>query len=207
MEILGKLFGSEARVKIIRLFLFNQEDAFDIKDISQRSKVNKGIAKKDTENLVKAGLLRKKTFYKTVLKKKGKKKIEKKAKSKGYVLNTGFPYLNPLRQLLISGKNFKGEELVKKLSKAGKLKLVIVAGVFNHDENSRLDVMIVGNNVNKASLSGIISSIEAEMGKEILYAYFEENDFKYRMQMYDKLIKDVLDYPHNILLDKLPLQY
>jgi hypothetical protein len=41
------------------------------------------------------------------------------------------------------------------------------------------------------------------MGKEIRYSAFETGEFQYRLGMYDKLIRDVLDYPHETVLDKL----
>ncbi len=207
MEILSKLFGSEARVKIIRLFLFNPEEIFDIDDISERSKVNKNLAKKEVDGLLKAALLKKKSFYKLTEKKSGKKVIEKRKRVNGYSLNPNFPYLSSLRNFLMSGRDFGGTEVLKKLSKAGQLKLVIVAGVFTKDETSRLDLLVVGNNLNKTALSNVVSSIEADLGKEINYAYFETGDFKYRIEMCDKLIKDVLDYPHQKLLDRIPLQF
>jgi hypothetical protein len=45
--------------------------------------------------------------------------------------------------------------------------------------------------------------MEAEIGKELVFASFETADFHYRLGMYDKLIRDILDYPHQKLLDKL----
>ena len=205
MEILGKLFGSEARVKIMRLFLFNQDQIYDLDMVSQKSKVNKKTVKKEFLALERSALIKRKVFFKIVERKKRGKKIQKKVKSQGYCLNQAFSYLSALRQLLVSGKNLEGDEIVKRLSKAGKLKLVAVAGVFTQDKDSRLDMLVVGNNINKASLLNIIKSIEAELGKELLYAHFETEDFKYRLEMYDKLIRDVLDYPHKVLLDKIGL--
>lgn len=205
MNILGKLFGSEARVKIMRLFLFNPHDAYDVDMVSQKSKVNAKIVKKEFAALEKSGLIKKKVFVKTVERKKRGKKIEKKIRSKGYMLNEHFSYLSALQQLLVSGKNLEGDEIIKKFSKVGRLKLIVVSGVFIQNQDSRLDILIVGDNINKAALSQIMKSIEAELGKELMYAYFETEDFKYRLAMYDKLIKDMIDYPHKTLLDKLYL--
>ena len=205
MEILSKLFGSEARVKIMRLFLFNQDDIYDLDMVSQKSKVDKKTVKKEYIVLEKAGLIKRKAFVKIVETNRRGKNIQIKVKSRGYHLNQNFSYLLALRHLLVSGKHLEGDEIVKRLSKAGKLKFVAVAGVFTQDKDSRVDMLVVGNNLNTNSLNNIIKSIEAELGKELVYANFETEDFKYRLEMYDKLIKDVLDYPHKVLLDKLNL--
>ena len=66
-------------------------------------------------------------------------------------------------------------------------------------------MLIVGNSVSKPSLTSAIKSIEAEIGRELMYVYFEKEDFEYRLGMNDRLIRDVLDYPHQLLLDKINL--
>ena len=93
MDILGKLFGSESRVKIMRLFLSNPEEAYDVEDISHRSKVNKNISKKEIDLLLRAGLIKKKSYFKLVEKKKRGKVVQKRVKKNGYALRREFPYL------------------------------------------------------------------------------------------------------------------
>ena len=203
MDTLSTIFGSEARVRIMRLFLFNSEIIFDIEMISNKSKVSKNVAKKEVIILEKAKLIQKKSFFRIIQKKKGKKVVNKKLKIHGYDLNQDFAYVTALKQLLIKTKTLEGGEIVKRLGRAGKLKLVIVAGVFTQDKDSRVDIFVVGNNIKKNTLSNVIKSIEAELGKELIYAYFETQDYQYRLGMYDKLIRDVLDYPHQVLLDKI----
>lgn len=205
MDILSRIFGSEARVKIMRLFLFNSEEIFDVDTISDKSKVNKNITKKEIIILEKAKLIKKRAFSKLIKKRKRGKVTDVKVKLRGYYLNKDFSYISALKQLLIKTKMLEGREIVKRLSRAGKLKLVIIAGVFTQDKDSRIDMFVVGNNINKSTLNKVIKSIEAELGKELVYVYFETQDFQYRLGMYDKLIRDVLDYPHQVLLDKIPL--
>jgi hypothetical protein len=42
--------------------------------------------------------------------------------------------------------------------------------------------------------------LEAEIGAELVYAVFDTKEFIYRLNMYDKLVRDILDYPHEVLL-------
>ena len=206
METLGVLFNSQARVKIIRLFLFNQDLTYDFKDVCYKSKVLPQEAKKELSLLQKAGLIKTKLFYKTIIKQKGKKNIELKKKEKGWCLDLNFSYMNALRGLLLSTESLERANIVKKLSTAGKLKFVLVAGVFIQDVDSRLDMLVVGDGIKRTVIEKSIKDIEAEIGKDLVYAYFETEDFKYRLSMYDKLIRDALDYPHKVLLDKILLQ-
>jgi hypothetical protein len=203
METLGILFNSQARVKIIRLFLFNQEMTYDFGDICNKSKIKPNEARKELSLLKKAGLIKTRVFYKTIIKKKGKKQIESKKKEKGWCLDLSFSYMIALRDLLLSTESLERANIVKKLSSAGKLKFVLVAGVFIQDPDSRLDMLVVGDGIRKSTLEKGIKDIESEIGKELAYAYFDTEDFKYRLGMYDKLVRDALDYPHKVLLDKI----
>src|ERR1035437_3892673 len=205
MDALSTIFGSEARVKIMRLFLFNPETIFDIDMVSDKSKVSHDTARKELFVLEKAKIVKRKNFSKTVTKKVGKIFKDIKVKSHGYYLNQDFSYITALKQLLIKTKTLEGGEIVNRLSKSGKLKLVIVSGVFIQNKDSRVDMFIVGNNISKSSLTNVIKSIEAEIGKELNYVFFETPDYEYRLGMYDNLIRDVLDYPHQVLLDKISI--
>ncbi|MGB8816067.1 MAG: hypothetical protein WCC74_02430 [Minisyncoccia bacterium] len=206
MKTLGILFNSQARVKIIRLFLFNKDMTYDFKDICDKTKVKSGEAKKELSLLQKSGLIKTKIFYKSIIKKSGDKQTELKKKEKGWCLELGFSYMNALRELLLSTESFGSTNIVKKLSSAGKLKFVLVAGIFIQDPDSRLDILVVGDSIKKSTIEKKIKDIESEIGKELVYAYFETVDFKYRLGMYDKLIRDALDYPHKVLLDRIMSQ-
>ena len=66
IQVLEKIFGSSSKVKIMRMFLFNKEVAFDIDDVVSMSKVKKDVARKEINNLERAWLLKKKSFFKEI---------------------------------------------------------------------------------------------------------------------------------------------
>ncbi|MFC1802298.1 hypothetical protein ACFLY7_02555, partial [Patescibacteria group bacterium] len=114
-----------------------------------------------------------------------------------------FTYLKPLRSLLINTEHFQGDDINKKLKKTGKIKLVVLSGVFIHDKDSRVDILIVGDSLKKNLLERAVGDFESELGRELKYVFFDTNDFKYRLDVYDKLVRDILDYPHKKILNKL----
>jgi len=198
MEILAKLFGSEARVKIMKLFLLNSEQAFENTEISGRAKIAPAVSRKELNLLNKINLIKKKSFFKENSKKKGgKKKIE------GWILNPDFPLLSPLQNLLIESGTLKPNEIVDKLKGVGNLKLLIVAGIFIQDLNSRADILIVGDNISDTAVEKAMRTLESEVGRELRYVVFETADFKYRLGIYDKLLRDILDYSHKKIIDKI----
>ncbi|MDP3996651.1 MAG: hypothetical protein Q8P86_03095 [bacterium] len=189
----------------MRLFLFNPKTAFSSKDIARRAKLGDSAVRRELLVLKKSGLITGKVFTRTVEQTKENKKVLRKKREDGWILKKGFPYLSQFQQLLIYTVLIKNEEIVRKLNFAGKIKLVVVAGVFIRDFDSRVDILVVGDRIKDKVLENIIKDIEAEIGKELSFAVFATDDFKYRLGMYDKLIRDILDYPHKTLLDKIGL--
>ncbi len=206
MDILSKLFGSEAKVKIVRLFLFNPDQPYSSSDIAARSKISLPGVRHEVVLLKRMGMVKGKRFSRVVPVRKNKKTIFKKKSEGGWVLNPAFPHLPALRDLLINTVLVKYPDMIRRLNTAGRMKLVIVSGVFIHEEDSRIDLLVVGDSIRLPALENVIRGIESEIGKELRYAAFETADFEYRLGMYDKLVRDILDYPHRIILDRLGLE-
>lgn len=203
MDILEKIFGSAGKVRLMRLFLFNPKAAYTLPVIVDRVQISSGAARRELSNLEKMGLIRKRVQRMP----KGGEAVASK-KSKGpkaivWMIDEEFPFIKQLEIILVNTVELLRGDLVKTLSKVGRLKLVIVSGVFTHNPESRVDILIVGDNLKKRLLQNVIKNIESEVGKELRYATFETADFNYRLSVYDKLIRDILDYPHERLIDKM----
>lgn len=203
MQTLATLFGSSARVKIMRLFLFNKDTVFDVEQVALRTAERPSAVAQVVAELAKVGLVRKRMFVKTVLKKVRGKKVEKRVKASGWGLDETFKYLGSLQNLLIQIGPLEEGEIMKRVKKAGKLKFVATSGIFVQNWESRLDLILVGDNLRLSVIERAIHSMETEIGREIRYSAFETRDFAYRLSMHDKLIRDVLDFPHHVLVDKL----
>lgn len=195
MNILAKLFSSEALVKIMRLFLMNQEAGFENKDISKHCRTKPAATKRELQLLQSIGFVKKGSFYKTI-------KIhnrETRRKVSGWFTNSEFPYLSALFDLLIASKSIDKKDLIGRIRKTGKIKMLVVAGAFLKDEESRLDILVVGDGISQKKFENMIRGLESEIGTELRYSAFTVDEFKYRLSMYDKLICDVFDYNHEIL--------
>ncbi len=196
MDVLGKLFGSTARVKILRLFVFNERTQFSADLVARRAKITLPVARRELRALEQAGLVR-----------RGATARRGKSGGPKFRLEAGFPHLAPLRYFLANTAALDDQDILRKLRAArGKLSLVIAAGMFIQDADSRIDLLIVGDGLKERALAGVVKDIEAELGKEIRLAVFSRKDFEYRHSMYDKLVRDILDYPHRTLLDRIGVE-
>ena len=201
---LEKLFGSSARVKMIRLFLSNPEKVFSLEDVSRRAKVPTPAAKRELSLFKGMGMIKQKDeiIDQPVKLKDGTIKTKKK-KFNGYFLNALFPFVHALRNLVLNAAPVDKEAMIKEINTIGRVKLVVFSGIFTNHENSRVDLLLVGDSMKETKLDKVLKNIEADIGKEIVYAVFKTDDFMYRLGMYDRFIRDILEYPHEKAVNKL----
>ena len=190
MDPLSRLFGSFARLKLLRLFLFNEESGFTVTDISFRTKTPKDQVRKELTQLLAAGVIR------------------KRASKNGaaYAVNRRFPYYDALLGFLRSTTSLSDTDIINTLKKAGALKVVAMSGLFTGAIETKVDILIVGDNLDDKKLEAAIHSLEAHLGRELAYAAFTTQDFRYRVGVYDRLVRDVFDYPHRTIVDKIGIR-
>lgn len=203
MDTLSILFGSALRVKMMRLFLFNPESIFDIDYIIGKTDAKPKDIEREAALLRKTGLVKATKMTKFVSAKKGKKIVEKKQRVNAYSLDRKFKFREELADFLVRTHSMENKSIVKKLEKAGRIKAVLVSGIFMKDADARIDLFVVGDNVKPSAFERVVRGIESDMGKDIRYSVLSAPDFAYRKSMNDKLIRDVLDYPHTVLVDRL----
>lgn len=193
------LFGSQARVKLLRFFLFNPQEIFSFDDISRRAKLVRRTARTEINALERAGVIKKKSKFEEAA--NGRKK-----KVQGYTLNDKFPQLASLQTFLFETAPIDGKTLLKHVRKAGKLDFVAATGVFMREFDRRVDVLIGAKKLSPSKVENAIRALEAELGIEIRFAFLETEDLLYRVGMCDKLTRDVFDYPHAILVDRVDIR-
>ena len=180
METLGKILGSQARVRIMRLFLINRNKGFSNKDVVKRSRVSREIVRRELTLLSNIGF------------------IKKRATS--WFFDSSFKYTSEIDNLLINTDTLDKDAIIDNFKKVGRVKLIIISGIFIKDKQSRVDLLIVGNKMKRSKIEEGIRKLEAEIGVELVYAVFDTKEFTYRLNMYDKLIRDILDFPHEVIL-------
>jgi DNA-binding Lrp family transcriptional regulator len=197
---LSILFGSSARVKLLRFFLFNPSREFTFDDISRRARLVRRTARTEITALEKAGVISKRTLYVPIDNK------TKKLKVIGYALNKNFQELQALQTFLFETAPIDGKNLLTYLRKAGTIDFLVVAGVFVREFEQQLDVLLTMKKLTPTKIETAIRSLEAEIGLEIRFAMMTNADLLYRVGMNDKLTRDLFDYKHQILVDKIGIR-
>lgn len=201
-DILAQLFSSEALVKLMRLFLMNPSEIFETGEITRRTRVNSRKAKYEINLLNRAGFI--KSGIKQVEIVFGRAKKTKLKKVRGWTLNPDFALLPQIQNLVLNAAPIARDKLLKKFKGLGsRLKLIVLSGAFIDKPDSRVDVLVVGDSISRTRLESILKSVESAVGKELKYAFFQTEEFLYRISMYDQFIREILEAPHEKLLNKL----
>ena len=212
MNILEKLFGSGARVKLLRFFLLSPEKIFEPKEAAKVLRMSSSAASKEARFLLSLGFLKKAGRTDVFIKKsRNKSKIIKK-RVKGFQLSQTFPYFLALRNLLVGVSPEPRERMLRFFKNKGKIKLLVLGGVFSNDfaadaldPSGRLDLLIAGE-LKRGVAERFIKKVEADIGKELNWTLMSAAEFERRLAMHDKLLRDLFDYPHEFLINKLGVE-
>jgi len=123
-----------------------------------------------------------------------------------YTLNRDFQFIQELRDLILKSSPAEKEEITARLLKLGRIKLAVIAGVFlnkENQENSATDLFIVSDDLDRKKFNSFLKYLEAETGGEIRFAVMEKDEFTYRLSMFDRFVRVLLEGPHEKLINKL----
>lgn len=186
-EILEKLFDSPVKVKLLKLFLRNPDQFFTLSEVRKRTKSDLSACRSQIIKLESIKFL----------------KSRVKSKKKEYTVNPAFDFYKELSTLVLKSSPASKKKILKRIRGLGKINLAVLSGVFMNTDIARVDLLIVGDGIKNSKLSSFFKDLEAEIGKEIDYVVLSTKDFKYRFDMFDRFIRDVLEKPHEKLINKL----
>jgi predicted nucleotidyltransferase len=187
-EILESLFGSKSRSRLLRFFVLNPGKEITMKNLKTQMNTDGRRVRADINVLLRIEFITQTT-------RKGEKY---------FTLNESFPYYIELRNLFVKANTYPQCKELKKINDIGRVKLILVSGIFLNYDKSRVDVLIVCDDMSRTKLAKAIGMIESEVGKEVRYMTMTSEELTYRLDMMDRFLIDVLSAPHDIIVNKIP---
>jgi len=187
--MLEQLFGSKARLKILRLFLI-KEGPFYVREISKKTKLQLNGVRRELKNLEQLGLL---------------EIIERKSQKKYYQVNKEFILYPELKALINKSQLILRDSLIRKIQKIGRISLLILTGFFANNPESKTDVLVVGQ-INRRKLASLIRKMEKKLDKKIYYTIMSPQEFKFRKDLTDRFLFNILEGRKVVLIDKYRLE-
>lgn len=201
-DFLGTFIGSQPRSRILRVFIFNHEEPFSVPLAAKRAGVSAETAAREVKALEKLGIIKKTKQVAITLANGTKRTIKASQKVPMWMLDQDFKYLRAVTGFVHEVSPIRYDTIVGALRRSGKLAAVILSGAFVGDSSRPADLIVALDSLNERRVENSVRQLEPAFGREIRYAAFSTPEFRYRLTVQDKLMRDTLDFPHLVLLDK-----
>jgi len=184
--MLEQLFGSRTRVKLLRLFLANPDKIYYVREITRKVEERINSVRRELKNLEEMGLI----FF------------EYKNQKKYYRVNDSFILYPELKSLILKAQVIMEKRIVSDLESLGNIQYMILTGFFVGIKDHLTDLLIVGK-VNKRKIQRMIKKFEKTFNNEINYTIMTTKEFKYRKDLTDRFLYDILENKKIVMIDKL----
>jgi len=210
-QILEKLFESQAKVRILKLFLRNEKSKFTTQDVRTRTQLDPRSVVLTLEKLRDAGVLKAYTHFGRTSKvpllrsSEIRKGVVQDKREKTYYINPHFIFVDEMRSLVLKSSPASKSRIFNRIKGIGRIKLLALSGIFLKPDRelSRTDLLVVGDDISEKKLNRFLKQLEAEAGCEIQYSVLNSDEFAYRRKMLDRFLRDIFDKPHEVLINKL----
>lgn len=180
------LVESRNKILIIGFMLVAPPRSFTIRELAARLGLTNPSLAIELNHLVRQGLV--KTFV--------------KRRKKYYLIHSRHKLLVDLKPSLVKHQRKYEDELFKAIQHLGDIKAAFLSGIFTGYPALPVDLLLVGK-VNLNRLQNFLAAAEKLMGNEINYSIMTELEFRARRDTFDRFIKDIFDYPHLAVMDRL----
>jgi len=188
--MLNQLFGSEARVKILNIFLTKPDGKYYLRGLARDLDLQVNSVKRELLNLENLGLISQTT---------GEVKNKEK---KYYIVNYDFLLFPEIRSLFIKAQMLSTREFAENVQKICTPKLFILTGFFSGNPESKTDLLMVGR-INRDKFVKLIKEFEESLGREINYTIMDEKEFFYRRDIFDVFLHKIIDGKKLVVSDSL----
>lgn len=218
--MLGKLFGSNVRVKILKMFVLHPECEYSLKQVIKDLKLQPVSIERELNNLLEFGLISSRiTPVETEgteesdnsgenkeEKSKTRSRIKAKEPGQGEILlfrvDTRFVLYDEIKMLLVRSQILYEKDFLSKINEIGKIKLLILTGIFVNRDDSPVDLLVVGK-INKSRLVKLINNLESDLGKEVNFTVMDSSEFKYRRDITDVFLYEILENKRVVIVDEI----
>lgn len=183
--MLEQLFGSRTRVKLLRLFLSNPGRHYFVREITRKVEERINSVRRELKNLEDMGLI-------TSLDKNQKKY---------YQANDNFILFPELKSLILKAQVILEEKLVSDIKSLGNIQYMVLTGFFVGMKDLSTDILIVGK-INRKKLHRLMKKFERVFNHAINYTMMTITEFKYRRDLTDRFLYDILENKKIVMIDK-----
>ncbi len=185
--MLNALFGSEAKVKVVNLFFLHSEKKYSLSQLVIALNLPLGLLRREIDNLSKTGVIREAS-------------PEPNDKKKYYGVNRDFVLYPEMSALFAKTQILFSQNFIVNLQKICQPKLLIMSGFFVNNSEAKTDLLIVGT-IRREAFVKLIKGLEKELNREINFTVMSEREYRYRCDVMDIFLYNILEGRKMTLVD------
>jgi hypothetical protein len=207
--MVDQLFGSKTRVKLLQLFFGNPNRSFYVREITRKIDEQINSVRRELSNLLSIGIIKSKADNNRLY----------------YEVDQEYEYYQALAMIFgghksappVAERNSNETEqekseaaviadivpehaLAKAIRGTGHVELAFLTGQFTRDDASGIDILIVGD-TNQSKIENFIDELEKTEKKELRYTVMPMETYKYRIQINDRFIGNVLAAKKQVIIN------
>jgi hypothetical protein len=208
VKMVDQLFGSKTRVKLLQLFFSNPNRSFYVREMTRKIDEQINSVRRELSNLLSIGIIKSNADNNRLY----------------YEVDQEYEYYQPLAMIFgglqsapipeKSSKKPSKEQpetpviadvipehpLAKSIRGTGHIELAFLTGQFTRDDLSGIDLLIVGD-TNQSKIENFIQELEKAEKKELRYTVMPMETYKYRIQINDRFIGNVLAAKKQVIIN------
>ena len=187
---LERLFGSKTRTKLLSLFFSNIERSYYVREMTRVIDEQINSVRRELSNLESIGVIKNETYDNKVY----------------YSANTKHPFARALNMMFSTKvdkvlvetavKDSTWDEYIRPVKSY--LSFLFVTNRVPGQDG--IDMLIVGDDRTK-KLSRWAEVVEKKEGKPLNYVIISRDDFKYRLSVKDRFLKEIMEMQHIVQYD------
>lgn len=183
--MLQDLMVSKVRVKLLKVFLSQPKEMFYIRQLVRLLNEEINAVRRELQRMEKLGMVKK----------------ENRGNRIYYWFDKDYPLYGDLLSMVAKSAGLGGE-IVKRKSKLGKIRFVLISGKMVRGlevKPDEVDLLVVGD-LELKQLADLVKSFEAKIDREINYSVMSREEFDFRKKRRDPFLLSILTSPKVMLI-------
>jgi len=198
--MLDAIFGSVSRVKILNLLLLSADKKFQLTPLARDLNLPVNSVRHELNNLIKFGLVSEEKTLNN--REENTEKLPRKKGGKYFFVNDDFILYPEIKALFVKAQILFSQKFILGLQKICQPKFLALTGLFTNYPEAQTDILVVGS-LRRSAFLKLIKDLEKDLGREINFTILKEAEFRYREEIMDIFLYNILEGKTLVLLDNL----
>lgn len=183
---IARLFTTPLRIKVLKFFALQPETRYTVTQVAAALQGNKHAVAAEVRALERADIL--------------VTRADRTART--YAWNGSYRIADAIQRFAIDATT-PTDDVLGKAFRPLSPSLVVAAGMLANEERGTVDLLIVTRRPKDQRIAKVVKLLEATTALPVRYAVMSVSEYQARREGYDRLLRDIFDFKHRVILGKV----